>query len=534
MRKAVLSEAIKYATGFIILSALIEIVASVSILPGISATAKGFLTLWNEGSLQHNLQVSTARWLIGWSIGGLVGVVFGLLTGRVWHVRLGLEGLFVIFRAIPFICLVPMSILLFGLEESGKFFLVAWASATVSWVVVHESAYSLQSHHKWRAMSLGATRMRWVARVLLPACGEGIHAGLRASLSIGLIVVAVAEMSGVYERSSGYWWSEGLGYRMFKSLDEARNDLLMASILAFAFLGITGDLLYRVAWRGVALLKLKIAQYRVMKAAENAREDERDFEFRWQDPVSISLANIDAGYGDVRVIDGLSLNIPPGSTVCVVGPSGCGKTTLMRSIGHFADLDFWVSAGVNIGVEPVLKPGPRIGLVMQESPVFEHMTVWDNICFGNRMQNEGGATAGRTAHYLLREFGISELAARKADSLSGGQRQRVSLAMAMANRPDLLLLDEPFGALDAITRRKLQRFYTKNVKGNVSAVFVTHDVDEALLVSDFVLVGVGRNSERIEPNKESLDPHEWELHSNFAASRARLFAALEKLDKAEA
>jgi ABC-type nitrate/sulfonate/bicarbonate transport system ATPase subunit/ABC-type proline/glycine betaine transport system permease subunit len=430
---------------------------------------------------------------------------------------------------VPFICLVPISILVFGLNESGKFFLVGWASATVTWVLVHDGAGNVPSQHHWRAQSLGASRTKWIFRVLIPASADAIFSALRASLSIGLIVVAVAEMSGVYERSSGYWWSGGLGYRMFRSLDEARNDLLMASVVTFAALGIVGDLLFQAVWRAVAAVKFKLRQRWTQAMIEAVGEDHEDVEFEWGKAEEVRVEGLTAGYGESLVIDGFNLTISPGETISIVGPSGCGKTTLVRAIGHFADETFRVSDGIRLGGEAVVTPGPGVGIVMQESPVFSHMTVWDNICFGSWADRLSAQEVSNTALFLLREFGLSGFASARAGTLSGGQRQRVALATTVANRPALLLLDEPFGALDAITRRRLQAFYNAKVNGKVSAVFVTHDVEEALIVGDRVRIGVQDGATEVIVDKEGLPAHVWELGESFGKQRARVLAALEEV-----
>jgi ABC-type nitrate/sulfonate/bicarbonate transport system ATPase subunit/ABC-type nitrate/sulfonate/bicarbonate transport system permease component len=529
MNRTAAEQVVKFSLGVVLLGLIIEGVSVVSILPGTHDTLGGLASMWRAGSLQHNLQVSSARWLIGWSIGAVIGVVTGFLTGRVRAARIGLEGFFVILRAVPFICLVPISILVFGLNESGKFFLVGWASATVTWVLVHEGARNVPPQHHWRALSLGASRTKWIFRVLIPASADAIFSALRASLSIGLIVVAVAEMSGVYERSSGYWWSEGLGYRMFRSLDEARNDLLMASVVTFAALGIVGDLVFQVIWRAVAALTFRLRQRRVRAMVEAVGKDQEDVEFGWGKSQQVRVEGLTAGYGESVVIDGFNLTIAPGETISIVGPSGCGKTTLVRAIGRFADETFRVSDGVRLGGEAVLTPGPGVGIVMQESPVFTHMTVWDNICFGSWVHRLSAEEVNSTALYLLREFGLSAFASARAGTLSGGQRQRVALATTVANRPALLLLDEPFGALDAITRRRLQAFYNEKVNSKVSAVFVTHDVEEALIVGDRVRIGIQDCATEIIVDKEGLPPHVWELGESFGKERARVLAALEEL-----
>lgn len=229
-----------------------------------------------------------------------------------------LEGFLVLCRAVPFISLLPLTTRLFGLTETGKFFLVAWASATVSWIVIHDRALNVPQMLVWRARSLGISTSRWVRQILIPACSEGIYSGLRASLSLGLIVVAVAEMSGVYERSTGLWWSEGLGYRLFRSLDESRDDLLLASILSFAALGIALDRAFVLAWWIFATGTFRLRQVQVRAKVVLAQTLGKAQSVEWGPPVGIEVASLDAGYNGTQVLEDLSLKIKAGETLSVV------------------------------------------------------------------------------------------------------------------------------------------------------------------------------------------------------------------------
>ena len=528
MRGKLGQEVLKFVVGFLLLGACVELLAVAFGLPHASAILSGVGTLWAEGTLAHDVQVSTARWLIGWLTGTTAGVVLGLLTGRIRPVGIMIEGLLVLFRAIPFISLVPLSMRIFGLAETGKVFLVAWASAGVCWVVVHQASRAIPPHLLWRAKSLGASPRKWVFRVLLPSCSDGIYAGCRAALSLGLIVVAVAEMSGVYERSSGYWWSEGLGYRLFRSLDESRDDLLLASILTFALLGIVAERIFVWSWISTGRIWFWWRQKQVANFVARARIMPQKDEEDWRQAGALEVTGLQAGYNGKTIIRDLSFTVPAGATTCTVGPSGCGKTTLIRAIAHFSDETFQVSGRVVIGGIHISTPGPEVGVVLQDAPVFDHMTVWDNVMFGNRFDDDTVDQADQSAWRLLYEFGLDSFASQRAGTLSGGQRQRLALATALANRPQLLLLDEPFGALDAITRRQLQRFFWRHVHGRVTAVFVTHDLEEALLVGDRVRVGAAPESETIKVDKHGLPPHQWELDGDFGRLRTKLIAALEK------
>ncbi len=522
-----------------------ELLAARFGLPHVPAILQGVGKLWYAGTLLHDIQVSSARWMAGWAIGSTIGVALGLLTGRHRAAGLTLEGLLTLCRAIPFISLVPLSIRIFGITEAGKIFLVAWACAGVCWVVVHQASRAVPAHLLWRAQSLGATTEKWVFQVLLPSCHDGVFAGLRASLGLGLIVVAVAELAGVYERSSGRWWSEGLGYRLFRSLDEARDDLMLAAILTFALLGIAGDQLFVGLWKAAGEAWFRWRQWRVRALAEQGRaagaaegdaltgrliegpQMAAELKSAGAEGDALMVRGLRSGYGGHTVLRDLSLDVPAGSTLSVVGPSGCGKTTLIRAIGHFIDGGFEVSGGVLVGGEAIHAPGPEVGVVLQDAPVFDHMTVWDNVLFGSSFDDEDTARASRRVWALLRQFGLEPLAEQRAGTLSGGQRQRLALAAALANRPKLLLLDEPFGALDAITRRQLQRFFWEHLHGRVTAVFVTHDLEEALLIGDRVAVGVGRESQSLDVDKNGLPPHEWERGPAFSRLRADLIAHLE-------
>ena len=439
-------------------------------------------------------------------------------------------------RAIPFISLVPLSIRIFGLSESGKIFLVAWASAGVCWVVVHRAAATIPSHLAWRARTLGADTPRWVLRLLLPACSHGIHSGLRASLSLGLIVVAVAEMSGVYERASGYWFSEGLGYRLFRSLDESRDDLLLASICLFALLGIAMDQAFLQTWIWTSRLKIHLRRRDVEDLVERGRahgraaaESDESARSDGGATVGLRVEEITAAYNGTPVLDRLSLVVPAGATMSVVGPSGCGKTTLIRAIARLTDRELSVTGATRIGDELLVRPGPEIGVVLQDAPVFEHLTVWDNVTFGSRFDDAGNDALNAEAWHLIEDFGLADHVTQLAGALSGGQRQRLSLATALANRPRVLLLDEPFGALDAITRRNMQKFYWRHVHGHVTAIFVTHDLEEALIIANQVRIGVRVDATLVDAEKNGHPPDEWELQPEFGVLRTRVIEELERV-----
>lgn len=185
-------------------------------------------------------------------------------------------------------------------------------------------------------------------------------------------------------------------------------------------------------------------------------------------------------YGDILVLDGLNLEVAPGETFALLGPSGCGKSTLLRLLAGFEAAN---SGSITVDDEPVLGPSPARGMVAQAGTLFPWLTVRQNIGFGPRERGDPDAAA--TVAELLAVTGLTDFADSLPRQLSGGMRQRASLAQVLANRPPILLMDEPFGALDAQTRLRMHEWVRGLLADRpTTAVLVTHDVDEALLLGD--------------------------------------------------
>jgi NitT/TauT family transport system ATP-binding protein len=194
--------------------------------------------------------------------------------------------------------------------------------------------------------------------------------------------------------------------------------------------------------------------------------------------------------GQVAALADVNLEIAAGELVCLLGPSGCGKSTLLNAIAGFT----LPSTGqVLVQGRPVTAPGPDRAMVFQEYALFPWMTVADNVAFGLRIKGLSRADADGRARTLLQWFGLGEFAGRFPRDLSGGMQQRVAIARVLAIDPPILLMDEPFGALDALTRRTLQdellRLWGELRK---TIVFVTHSIEEALYLADRVVVMTSR------------------------------------------
>jgi len=209
--------------------------------------------------------------------------------------------------------------------------------------------------------------------------------------------------------------------------------------------------------------------------------------------VSIQVNNIVKTFGDFKALNNVSLEFPTGKLVALLGPSGCGKTTLLRIIAGLESAD---SGQVILDGEDASDRHVRerqVGFVFQHYALFKHMTVFENVAFGLRVKprrdRPSDAAIKKKVHDLLELVQLDWLADRFPSQLSGGQRQRIALARALAVEPKVLLLDEPFGALDAKVRKELRRWLRRlHDEIHVTSIFVTHDQEEALEVADEVVL----------------------------------------------
>jgi NitT/TauT family transport system ATP-binding protein len=188
----------------------------------------------------------------------------------------------------------------------------------------------------------------------------------------------------------------------------------------------------------------------------------------------------------VQALDQVDLKIGEGEFVCLLGRSGHGKSTLLRSL---AGLNGLTSGAILVDDRPVDAPGPDRGMVFQEDTVFPWLSVYDNVAFGLRAQGKPASEIDRTVHEWLDAVGLPDFAGSWPKELSGGMRKRVAIASVFAGGAPILLMDEPFGALDYVTRMDLQQFLIDLwQRTGRTIVFVTHDIEEALVLAERVIV----------------------------------------------
>jgi NitT/TauT family transport system ATP-binding protein len=232
--------------------------------------------------------------------------------------------------------------------------------------------------------------------------------------------------------------------------------------------------------------------------------------------ISVSDLTIvfDTPAGQVIAVDRVTLSVKHGEFVCIVGPSGCGKSTVLNAV---AGLEAPYSGEVTVEGRPMRRPRPDVGMVFQQPHLFPWKSVRKNIAHGPRMLGKPRNEALAIADALIDMIGLGRFANAYPHTLSGGMQQRVAIARALANQPRVLLMDEPFGALDAQTRSVMQdNLLELRERVDATILFVTHDIDEAILLADRVLImsaGPGRvlrdlgvNLPRPRSNAIMLDP----------------------------
>nr|WP_026595752.1 ABC transporter ATP-binding protein [Methyloferula stellata] len=231
--------------------------------------------------------------------------------------------------------------------------------------------------------------------------------------------------------------------------------------------------------------------------------------------------------GEVAAVDDVSLHVRPGEFVSIIGPSGCGKSTLLNSVAGFLKP---TQGSVMVDGEPVEGPSADRGMVFQQYSLFPWKTVRGNVEFGLAMKGKGRYARQTAARTLLGLAGLLPFENHYPDRLSGGMKQRVGIVRALATSPKVLLLDEPFGALDAQTRLIMQQILTNMWQHlKISVLFITHDIDEAIFLSDRVYCMTARpgtiKAEIIVPLERPRQP-DMMLSAEFLALRKELMSLI--------
>lgn len=229
---------------------------------------------------------------------------------------------------------------------------------------------------------------------------------------------------------------------------------------------------------------------------------------------------------NIHALDDVDLTVESGEFVCIVGASGCGKTTLLQMLAGFLAP---TQGEITVGGERITQPDPSRGVVFQQPNLYPWLNVRDNVSFGPRMRKESKAEYAPRVDQMLKLVGLDEFAGRAPYELSGGMQQRAAIARALVNEPNVLLMDEPFGALDALTRERLQEELLGIWRQTRKTVFfITHSVEEAVYLGTRVLVMSPRPGRVVldrdvrVPELADADPQEIRASSAFAALREEI------------
>jgi NitT/TauT family transport system ATP-binding protein len=270
------------------------------------------------------------------------------------------------------------------------------------------------------------------------------------------------------------------------------------------------------------MTKFDLPDYKIQSSEVKDRFDRLK-----QRPITMEVKGLSKEFptlnGKVTALKDVNLSIYKREFVCVIGPSGCGKSTLIRIL---AGLETATSGQILLDGEPVAKPGPERGMVFQGYTLFPWLTVKQNIMFGLIESGMGKNAAESEARQWTNLIGLDAFENHYPRQLSGGMKQRVAIARALANQPKILLMDEPFGALDAQTRAKMQAYLMEIWKNiDITVLFITHDLDEAVYLADRILVlraNPGEVEELIEvPVPQPRNPSQF-LSPEFLATKQHI------------
>ena len=427
------------------------------LLPGPGAVAKRFLSLLDSGELLTHAAVSMGRVFAGF-----------LLSASA---ALGLA-----------LSLVPLLILWLGIDEAPKLAIVVLASFFPIYLSALTALRSVSSKYKELAQMLGLTESARVQEILLPGAAPGILTGLRLGFGYAWRALVGAELIAA---------ASGLGYLIEDASSLARTDVVMVGILTIAGLGILCDQLFRRGAEGWTKSRLNRrrkssgGQTALETAPPSAADPERSL---W----GIAFEGLVVSYPGLTQppVNHLTLSIVPGSVTAVLGRSGCGKTTLLKAAAGL----LLPQAGAVRFTSPNAsgRTHPKVAMVFQEPLLLPWKTVRENAALAlSARTGEALAEACKSAAVTqaLTLAGIADLAERFPAELSGGQQQRAGLARALSAEPDVLLMDEPFGALDALTRLELQD-ETRALfnRRRMTVLMITHDVREAVRMADRAVV----------------------------------------------
>jgi ABC-type nitrate/sulfonate/bicarbonate transport system ATPase subunit/ABC-type nitrate/sulfonate/bicarbonate transport system permease component len=478
-------------------------------LPAPSRVARAFIGLVETGELWRDMRTSIGRLSLGLALGVSLGMAVGLVTGAFRGGSTAIEPFLQVLRPLPPVAILPLIISWMGIGDGAKVFAITFGTFFPVWLNTHQGVRLIPTHLVWSATTMGLSRSELLRDVLLPAAMPFTLVGIRLAIAMAIVMVFVAELAGA---------SSGIGYQISISQQAYRTDRMMAALTVLGALGAGGDALF--VWGARRLLPWLESKTRERSVPFQLAFDRKG----GKDSPRLHVHGVTVRYGSHTALHDVSFETKPGEFVAIVGRSGSGKTTLLNAIAGFVPTE-----------GQVCRPD-RLGVVFQDHATFPWLTASGNIAFALK-HLRGPTEVGdvrEAAHQYLKHAGLSGLEKRYPAQMSGGQVQRVGIARAFAPGPDLLLMDEPFGALDRHTRDHMQNWLLRIWSTqSTTVVFVTHDIEEAVFLADRVLVlGEGRLQASFDVPFERSRADEIKFSDEFVALRREITALIRRSNHA--
>lgn len=466
-----------------------------SLIAGPGKVYHKWFQLLREGVLWENMQASLFRLFAGFLLGSFLGILLGICVGLSRPLARLLEPLLLILIPVPPLAWIPLLIIAFGIDQGVKIALLSIGSFCTLFLAASFSARSTDKNLLELSALYGKSGWLTIRKIILPSSAPAIVGSLRVAMALSWTLLMASEMIAA---------SSGLGWFIWDSRNFSRPDDMISGMITVGLLGWLTDYLLLRMGRYFNRWKVPVRQTALSNLFRSLQQTSAP-----QDPSVLAAPAQPSASSrvttqaflrlDVRIaekeyeLDGktnpilsdIGFAVKPGDFISIIGPSGTGKTTLLKIL---AGLDLRYKGQVLHDGLPVTGTSLTRGIVFQEQRLLPWMRVEANIAFG-MPESFKAEHKKRAVRDILQLVGLEPYARAYPGELSGGMLQRVALARSLVNLPDLLLLDEPFGALDSITRDIMQKELLKILQHRkTTVVMVTHDIDEAIIMSDRIII----------------------------------------------
>jgi NitT/TauT family transport system permease protein/sulfonate transport system permease protein len=467
-----------------------------TLIPSPTKCIDALYELISDNILIPDLIASLSRVFVGFSIALVIGTVLGFVLGLMPTFKQAIMGVLELLRPIPPIAWIPIAVSLLGIGNASAWFVIFIGSFFPILTNTLLGVSNVGKIHLEAAKVLGASKYRSFSGVILPSTLPSIFAGIRVGLGFAWMCVVAAEM---FAARSGLGYAIQLNRQLFR-LDRVVADMIVIAIIGFVMARLI-SLLEKlcVPWRQDYIAKdyyentaninkqiLNLHNEKIIKKINEAKLSPAN----WQliTGVTVNAENIQFHYPNNKelILDGTDLHVKSGEIFCILGLSGCGKSTLLRLL---AGLEKGYSGKIQIDGETLTGYHNDTTMVFQDFSLFPWRKVGGNVQFAVEQRTDTATVSETEIQQILQLVGLQHKTNDYPHLLSGGQMQRVAFARALASKPRLMLLDEPFSALDIYTRETLQEEISDIFRRcGITVIMVTHDISEAVFMADRVAV----------------------------------------------